>query len=53
MQGVLQSMIDGDSKRERERERETKEEKKLKMTDSDASLDESVQFGDASLWPLE
>lgn len=36
VQGVLQSMIEGDSKREREGE--TKEEKKLEMTGSDAPL---------------
>lgn len=43
---VLQSMIEGDSKRERERE--TKEEKK-KNSDSDSSLCSADVF----LWPLE
>lgn len=38
VRGVLQSMIEGDSKREREREEGTKEEKKLKKTESETSL---------------
>lgn len=51
VQGVLQSMSEGDSKRERERNKGRKEVKKDRL--KRLLCDDSLHFGDVFLWPLE